>query len=70
MEYIEGIDRARILGHRHALAGQRRLVGMEVCLFDEAAVRRNLVAGLDEHDISRDDLMGSDALTFAIAHHG
>ena len=62
------LDRLELLGHRHALAGQRRLVGLQVRHLDEAGVRRNLVAGLDQHDVAGDDVMGRDALAIAVAN--
>ena len=33
------------------------------------AVRRDLVAGLDQHDVAWDDLVGRDALALAVADH-
>ena len=61
-------DRLELLRHRHALAGQRRLVGLKVRHLDEAGIRRNLVAGFDQHDVAGDDVMGRDALPIAVAN--
>ena len=63
------LDRLELLGHRHALAGQRRLVGLKVRHLDEAGIRRNLVAGFDQDDVAGDDVMCRDALPIAVANH-
>ena len=58
---------ADVLRDRQAFAGQRRLVGVEIGILDDAGVRRDLVAGLDQHDVAGDDLIGRDALALAVA---
>ena len=60
-------DWSELFRHRHALAGQRRLVGLQVRHLDEAGIRRNLVTGLDQDNVAGDDVMGRDALPIAIA---
>ena len=65
-----GIERPGILRHRHAFARQRRLVGVEIGLLDDAGVGRHPVTGLHQHDIAGHDLVGGDALALAIADHG
>ena len=57
-------------GDRHAFAGQRRFVGLQVGLLDDAGIGRDLVAGLDQHDVAGHDVVGGDPLALAVAHHG
>ena len=50
----DGLD---LLGDRDALAGQRRLVDLEGRCREQPAVGRDEVAGLDVHDVARDQLL-------------
>jgi hypothetical protein len=49
--------RVDLLGHRHALAGQRRLVDLERGGGQDAAVGRHEVARLDVDDVARHELL-------------
>ena len=60
-------DRLDALGHGHALAGQRRLGDLEGRSAQEAAVGGDDVAGLDRHDVARDELLGRDLQELAAA---
>ena len=53
---------------RHRLAGQRRFFGAQVLRLDEPQVRRNLVAGLEEHDVPRNELLRGKHARLAAAH--
>ena len=64
-----GVDRLRLLRHRHALAGQGSLVDVEIGAFDDPGVRRNLVPGFDQHDVARHDVVSRDALALAVTNH-
>ena len=55
-----------ILGDRHALAGQRGFGRLQRGRFDEAPVRRNGVAFLDQHDVAGNDVRGGNAPAFAV----
>ena len=50
-------DRVDLLGHRHALAGQRRLVDLERRRGHDPTVGRDEVAGLDVDDVARDQVL-------------
>ena len=65
-----GVDGLRLLGHRRAFAGQRSFVRPQVGAFDDARVGRDLVAGLDHHDVAGNDVVGRDPPSFAVANHG
>ena len=58
------------LGDRHAFAGQRRFIGAEIGVLDDAGVGRDLVSGFHQDDVAGHDLMGGDALAFPVADHG
>ena len=64
------VERLDLLGYRHALAGQRRFVGPQICRLDDPGVGRNLVAGLDKDDIAGNDVVGCNPLPLPIANHG
>ena len=51
------------------LAGQRRLVDVQLALAHEAQVGRHLVAGLQQHEVAGDDLGRRQAQRLARAHH-
>ena len=53
-------DYLDLLGHRRALAGERRLVDLERRRAHDAAVRRDEVTGLDIDDVPGDDLLHGD----------
>ena len=63
------VDRRGLLRHRHALAGERRLVGPQVRRLDQAGIRRDLVAGLDQHDVAGHDLVRRNPQPLAAADH-
>ena len=63
------VDRLDLLRHRHALAGQRSLVGMQVGVLDQAGIGGDLVPGLDHDDVAGNDLIGRDTLALALADH-
>ena len=65
-----GVDGLRLLGHRRAFAGQRSFVRPQVGAFDDARIGRDLVAGLDHHDVAGNDVVGRDPPSFAVANHG
>ena len=67
---MSSLERTRVLGDWHAFAGQRRFVGVEIGVFDDAGVGRDLVAGFDEDDVAGDDLARRNALALAVAHDG
>ena len=48
-----GLDGRRGLVDRRGLAGERGLVGVEVGCFDQSDVRRDRIAGFEEHDVAR-----------------
>ena len=50
------------------LAGERRLFRPQVLHVDQAKVRRDLVAGLEQHDVARDQLVRWDQASLAAAH--
>jgi hypothetical protein len=62
------IDGLSFLRHRNALAGEGSLVGVKICIFDEAGVRRHSIAGLDHDDVAGNDLLGRDSLALAVAN--
>ena len=57
-----------LLGHGRALAGQRRLVDLQRRRADDAAVRGHEVAGLDQDDVARDQLLHGHLGDLAVAH--
>ena len=59
-----------MLGHRDGLAGQRRFVHLQLRDLDQPQVGGNLVAGLEQHDVARDQLLGRHLPHFAAAQHG
>ena len=61
-------DRVGVLLRRHGLAGERRLFGAQVLRLDEPKVRGNLVAGLKQHDVARDELFGGKHASLPAAH--
>ena len=65
-----GVDGLRLLGHRRAFAGQRSFVRPQVGALDDARIGRDLVAGLDHHDVAGNDFVGRDPPSFAVANHG
>jgi hypothetical protein len=61
-------DWLRGLVDRDRLAGEGSLFGPQVFYIDQAQVRRDLVAGLKQHDIAGDQILGWDQASFAAAH--
>ena len=60
-------DQRRDLRDRHALPGQGRLVDGQMLDVDETRVGRNRVAGLEEHDVARHQLVGGHDVFAAVA---
>ncbi len=63
------LDRPRVLGHRQAFAGQRRLGRLQRRRFDQPCVGRDRVAFRDENEIPGHEIRGRDAAPLAAAHH-
>jgi hypothetical protein len=61
-------DRQDRLLRRHGLAGERRLLGAQVLGVDQAQIGRNPVAGLEQHDIARRQILGRNESRLAIAN--
>ena len=62
-----GRDGVDLLGHREALAGECRFVDLEGRRREDAGVRGDEVAGLDVHDVARDDVLHRDLDQRAVA---
>ena len=60
-------ERSDVLRYRHALAGERRLRGLQRRRLDQARVGGDGVALLDEKDVARHYIRGRDALPHAAA---
>ena len=61
-----GRDRIHLLGGRDALARERRFVDLECRGGEDARIGRDEVAGLDVHDVPRDELLHGDLDELAV----
>ena len=59
----------KFLCHRHAFAGQRCLVGLEIGALDDAGIGWDPVSRLEQDDVAGYDVSGRDAAALAVAHH-
>ena len=62
------VDRIRGLLDRHRLAGEHRLVALELDRLEQPHVGRHDVADRQLHDVARYELDDVDALRHAVAH--
>jgi hypothetical protein len=62
-----GRRRLGVLVGRDRFAGERRLLGAEILHVDQPQVGRNLVAGFEQHDVARHQLLRRDQARLATA---
>jgi hypothetical protein len=67
--HVGPVDRVGAFTRRLALAGERRLLDLEVVGQQQAAVGGHAVAGLDQHDVARHQLAGGHVGQLAVAAH-
>ena len=59
-------DRVRVLRHGHGLAREGRLLDLHGRALEDAAVRRHGVAGLEDHDVTHDEVLRVDLDLLAV----
>ena len=61
---------ARVLFHRHRLAGERRFLDLEVHRLHQPKVRRNEIARFEQHDVPGDEFAAGNDNLVPVADHG